>query len=40
VARVGIPGLLMGNTAETLLHRLDCSMLAVKPPGFVSPIAP
>jgi nucleotide-binding universal stress UspA family protein len=40
VARGGIPGLLMGNTAETLLHRLDCSMLAVKPPGFVSPIVP
>ena len=39
VARTGIPGLIIGNTAETLLHRLECSVLAVKPPGFVSPVA-
>ena len=38
VARTGIPGLIMGNTAEYLLHRLDCSVLALKPPGFVCPI--
>ncbi len=38
VARTGIPGLIMGNTAETILNRLDCSVLAVKPPGFVSPV--
>ncbi|NBC46703.1 MAG: universal stress protein [Gammaproteobacteria bacterium] len=38
VARTGIAGLLMGNTAETILHRLDCSVLAVKPDGFVSPV--
>jgi nucleotide-binding universal stress UspA family protein len=39
VARIGIPGLLIGNTAETILDQLDCSVLAVKPPGFVSPVA-
>lgn len=38
VARTGIPGLIMGNTAESILHQLDCSVLAVKPEGFVSPI--
>lgn len=40
VARTGIPGLLMGNTAEILLRRLTCSVLAVKPAGFVSPVMP
>lgn len=38
VARSGIPGLLMGNTAEILLHRLSCSVLALKPAGFVTPM--
>jgi nucleotide-binding universal stress UspA family protein len=39
VARTGIPGLVMGNTAERVLQRLRVSVLAVKPPGFVSPVA-
>lgn len=38
VARGGIPGVLMGNTAEILLHRLSCSVLALKPAGFVTPV--
>lgn len=38
VARTGIPGLIMGNTAEEILEQLDCSVLAIKPPGFVTPI--
>jgi universal stress protein E len=38
VARRGIAGLLIGNTAERLLHKLPCSVLAVKPDGFVSPV--
>lgn len=38
VGRTGIPGFLMGNTAETILNQLDCSVLAVKPPGFVTPV--
>jgi nucleotide-binding universal stress UspA family protein len=38
VARAGIGGLLIGNTAETVLQRVDCSVLAVKPDGFVSPV--
>ncbi|MEO1064512.1 MAG: universal stress protein [Actinomycetota bacterium] len=40
VARAGVPGLVMGNTAEQVLDAVECSVLAVKPPGFVSPIAP
>lgn len=38
VARTGIPGFIMGNTAETILNQIDCSVLAIKPPGFVSPV--
>ncbi len=38
VARTGIPGLIMGNTAESILNNIGCSVLAVKPPGFVTPV--
>lgn len=38
VGRTGLSGLFMGNTAETILRRVDCSVLAVKPDGFESPI--
>ena len=38
VARTGIPGFLMGNTAENILQKLPCSMFAVKPSGFVTPV--
>ncbi len=38
VARSGIPGLVIGNTAERVLQRLRGSVLAVKPRGFVSPV--
>jgi nucleotide-binding universal stress UspA family protein len=33
VARSGIAGLLIGNTAERVLRKLPCSVLAVKPEG-------
>ena len=39
VARTGIAGLVMGNTAERVLQRLRGSVLAVKPPGFQTPVA-
>ena len=39
VARTGIAGFFMGNTAEDILTQLDCSVLTIKPPGFVSPVA-
>ena len=40
VARSGIAGLLTGNTAERLLPQIPCSVMAVKPRDFVSPVAP
>lgn len=38
VARTGISGFIIGNTAEAILDQLQCSVLAIKPPGFVSPV--
>lgn len=38
VARTGIAGLVIGNTAETVLSQLQCSVLAIKPKDFVSPV--
>lgn len=38
VSRTGIPGFLIGNTAEVILNNLDCAVLATKPSGFVSPV--
>ena len=38
VARSGISGLVIGNTAETILDQVTCSVLAVKPFGFVSDV--
>jgi universal stress protein E len=38
LARGGIPGLLVGNTAERLLPVINCSLIAVKPDDFFCPI--
>lgn len=38
VARTGISGLIIGNTAEVVLDQLTCSVLAIKPPGFKTPV--
>lgn len=38
VARTGIPGFIVGNTAEMILSQIDSSVLAVKPPGFQTPV--
>ena len=38
VARAGVPGLFIGSTAESVLGDVHCSVLTVKPDGFVSPI--
>jgi universal stress protein E len=40
ISRGGIPGLLMGNTAERLIDRVDCALLTVKPENFVCPVSP
>lgn len=39
VGRTGIPGLVIGNTAESILGQVSCSVLAIKPQGFESPVA-
>ena len=38
VCRTGIPGFIIGNTAEQILAKVECSTLTVKPLGFVSPV--
>jgi universal stress protein E len=38
VCRAGVPGLFIGNTAERVLRQVSCSVLTVKPEGFVSPV--
>jgi universal stress protein E len=38
VGRAGIPGLLIGNTSETILHSINSSVITLKPEGFKSPI--
>jgi nucleotide-binding universal stress UspA family protein len=38
IARTGISGLFIGNTAETIFDQLSCSVLAIKPPGFKTPV--
>ena len=40
LARTGIPGFIMGNTAENILQKVSCSLLALKPGEFVSPVKP
>lgn len=38
VGRTGIPGFFIGNTADSVLRQVDCSVLAIKPDGFHTPI--
>jgi universal stress protein E len=38
LSRTGVAGLLIGNTAERILRQVDCSVLTVKPDGFVTPV--
>ncbi len=38
IGRSGIPGLLIGNTVEKLLAQVQCSVLAVKPDDYESPV--
>jgi len=36
--RTGVAGFFIGNTAESVLSDVKCSVLTVKPDGFVSPV--
>ena len=38
VSRSGVSGLLIGNTAERILNQVRCSVMTVKPDGFISPV--
>jgi len=38
IARTGIPGFFTGNTAESILNQIVCSVLAIKPAGLITPI--
>lgn len=38
IARTGLQGALMGNTAEQVLDHINCSVLAIKPDTFISPV--
>ena len=38
VCRAGIAGFFIGNTAEKILQQVNCSVLTVKPDGFITPI--
>ena len=38
IARTGVPGFFVGNTAELILNRVNSSVLALKPEGFITPV--
>lgn len=38
VCRTGMDGFFIGNTAENVLHDVGCSVLTVKPEGFLTPV--
>lgn len=38
VCRTGVAGMLIGNTSEQVLNQVNCSVLTVKPEGFITPV--
>ena len=40
IGRTGIAGFFIGDTAEDVLQQVECSVLTVKPDGFVTPVMP
>lgn len=38
LARSGVAGIFIGNTAESVLDELSCDVLTVKQPGYVTPV--
>ena len=39
VARLGVPGFIMGGTAEETINQLHCAIVGIKPKGFQTPIS-
>ena len=37
IARTGLQGFVLGNTAEALLRETEVSVMVVKPPDFIPP---
>jgi universal stress protein E len=37
LSRSGVSGVLLGNTAEQVIDRVECSVLTIKPNSFISP---
>lgn len=40
VGRTGIPGFFIGNTADSVLRDVGCSVFAIKPEKFATPVEP
>lgn len=38
IGRTGLSAALIGNTAEHVIDRLNCDVLAIKPEGYISPL--
>ncbi|SHF18145.1 universal stress protein UspE [Vibrio gazogenes] len=38
--RTGLSSIFIGNTAEHVIDKIDCDVLAIKPEGYVSPLDP
>lgn len=38
--RTGLSAVFIGNTAEHVIDKIDCDVLALKPQGFISPLEP
>ena len=38
IGRTGLSAALIGNTAEHVIDRLNCDVLALKPDGYISPL--
>nr|WP_086940110.1 universal stress protein UspE [Thaumasiovibrio occultus] len=38
--RTGLSAIFIGNTAEHIIDKLDCDLLALKPDGYISPLDP
>lgn len=38
IGRSGLAGVFIGNTADRILSQVNCSVLALKPPGFETPV--
>ena len=39
VSRTGLSSWLIGNTAEAILDCIDCTVVTLKPEGFVPPVS-